>query len=456
MINDRLLLNLNAEFELRRRNRTFLEYLEWMSPELSWDVRHLAYIRPYLQRIINGESLLILCLEPPRHGKTTQNTIHMGAGYLYKPPENRVILGAYNQEFANSLSLQTRQLYRNSVPFKTEKDAVMEWHTNKGGGLKAGGVDSGVSGRGCNLMLLDDLIKNRKLAHSKKIRDDAWKGFITDFYSRLEPGGSIILTMTHWHYDDIAGRILNSDFADDWIVIRFPAIAEEGDILGRKKGEALWPERFPIEKLLEFKKLYGDDFNALYQQRPVIISGNLIKREWFIAELTANWPIKYDFIGQFWDTAFKAGKHNDYSVCVTLAKRDGVLYLLNVFREKLEFPELKDEILRQAQYYKPHFIGIEDKASGQSAIQELSRTNELPVKPEAINVTSDKEARVNAITPILRNEGLKVPSDAYWLDDLLDECSLFPQAPHDDQVDSLSMGLNYMRESGYDLMSLIK
>ena len=453
--NEKIILQARAEFELRRRNMTMLEYYEMVSPHNRWDVPHLNLMRGYLEPIANGEQMQVMFLAPPRHGKSEHNTIHFAPFFLYKNPAFRVLLGAYNQEFANSFSLLCRQIYRSSMPFESKKNTVMEWLTDAGGGLKAAGLDAGVTGRGGNLILLDDPVKNRKMAYSKERRDTNWKTYSVDIYTRREPGASIVLTMTHWHQDDVAGRILNSKDAKNWIVVKLPAIADDNDALGRKKGEALWPWRFPIEELLHIKDVVGDEFEALYQQKPSAIKGNIFKREWFRLQPRCDFPVKYDFIGQYWDTAHKTGKSNSYNVCVTIAKHNNVLYLLNVFRKKMEFPETKEAIKEQAKLYNPHFIGIEDKASGQDLIPALSQDNDLPVKPEQLTPAGDKELRAKSVTPVIKNGGIILPSDGYWVDDFLDELTLFPQAPHDDQVDAFGHGLANLREDGYDLMALV-
>ncbi len=460
VITDALKIKAAAEFELRRRKKTFREWLEMVSPHNVWDAPHLELAQPYLQRVADGEPLQIMFLEPARHGKSVQNTEHFAAYYLYKNPHKRVLTGAYNQEFCNSFSLTSRRLYRSCMPDQSVKNTVMEWHTDKFGGYKAAGLDAGVTGRGGDLVILDDPVKNAETAYSKKKRDKIWRTYRMDFFSRIEPGGSIILTMTPWHHDGLANRILNSEDGKNWIVIRIPALAtEDNDIVGRKKGEALWPWRFTREKLLRIKAAIGDDeFNALYQVNPVILTGNIVKKIWFRLESKEeqkNWPIQYDHISQCWDPAAKKGQNNDYYACSTIGVYKNKKYLLNVFREKLTYPEFKDEVINQAETYNPDYLGIEDNSNGTPLIQEFSKNNTLRVTPEAIQPVGDKELRLRAITASLRNEGISVPADAYWLDDFLDEICLFPQSPHDDQVDAFSMNMTKLRESGYNLAALI-
>lgn len=452
---EKTILQARAEFELRRRNITFEDWLKKVSPHNTWDPPHLKLMREPLEKIANGEQLQVMFLAPPRHGKSEQNTIHFGAFFLYKNPIKHVLLGAYNQNFANGFSLRARQLYRQSVPFESRKNAVMEWHTDLGGKFMATGLDGAITGRGGHLILLDDPIKDAKKANNKDRRDDLWTKYSVDIFSRREPGASIVLTMTPWHQDDIAGRILNSKDAKNWIVIKLPAEAGKDDLLGRKPGAALWPERYDEEELHHIHDVIGDEYLSLYLLTPGLVTGNIFKRKWFLIQKTDDWPIRFDFIGQYWDTAHKTGKNNDYNVCVTLARYRNTTYLLNVFREKMEFPETKEAVCKLAKDYNPHFIGIEDKSSGQDLVPALSRNPDLIVKPEALPAPGDKELRARSVTPTIKFDRIMLPSGAYWIDDFLDELTMFPRAGHDDQVDAFCHGLNHIHDGGYDLMALI-
>lgn len=445
-----------AEFELRRRKKTFREYLEMVTPHYQWDPPHLVYSQEYLQMVADGESLKIIFLKPARHGKTTQNTVRFGSYYLYKNPSKKVILGAYNQEYANDLSVQTRQIYRDHMPNEQLKDTEKRWQTNRGGEFKCAGLRGGVTGKGGDLILLDDPVKDAETAYSKNQRDKMWRSYKMDFLTRLEPGGSMIITMTPWHHDGLVNRILNSPDGKNWIVVKMPALAGKNDILGRKEGEALWPERWPREELLKIKAAIGDDeFNALYQVNPVVLSGNLVKREWFVFKDKKDFPVRYDFIGQYWDPAVKKGENNDYYACATIGRANATNYLLNMFREKLTMPEFEDEVINQAVEYRPHYIGIEDSANGSPLIQKFALRNDLSVKPEPIPAKGEKEFRVRCITSNLRNEGLILPKDEYWTSDFLDEICLFPQGKNDDQVDAVTMGITNICGSGFSLDGLI-
>lgn len=451
---DNLKQKVQVKLEVKRREQDFTDWLKDISPQNTWDIPHLVYMRTYIDRIIDGEPLQLMFLAPPRHGKSEQNTRHLAAFYPYKFPKKQVIIAAHTQSLANDFSRDARMIALNCMDLAGDKLAVTDWKTEENGGVKAIGVGGGIAGRGGDLIIIDDPIKNREEAYSKVYRDKVWKWYTVDLYSRREPKASIILTMTPWHYDDLAHRILNSKDAKNWIVVKMPAIAKDNDVLGRTKGDALWPDRYSVDDLLKIKATMGDDFEALYQLNPVVAEGNIIKRDWFVQKPQSEFPIRWDFIGQYYDTAFKKGQRNDYNVCLTFGKVGTQFYILDIFRKKLEFPELKEASINLAQTYKPYYIGIEDKASGQSLLQELGRSN-LPIKPEAIKVTDDKESRAHAVTPFMRDKKIILPKGALWVDDFLDEVCMFPSAPHDDQVDTFTMALNHQRNSGYNLEAII-
>ena len=218
-----------------------------------------------------------------------------------------------------------------------------------------------------------------------------------------------------------------------------PAIAEE-DEGWRKEGEALWPARFPLETLRVIKSAIGSSaWASLYQQRPAAAEGQIFRREWW-QHFTVQ-PMLGRTI-QSWDCAFKAGRENDYSVCTTWIATERGYFLLSLWRGRVEFPELKRQLMSQAEAWSPSAILVEDSASGQSLIQELQTTNQpiIRVKPD-----SDKISRAQAVTPLIESGRVFLPESAGWLEDFEDELAAFPSAAHDDAVDSLTQALNYLR-----------
>lgn len=394
-----------------------------------------------LDRILNKESLKIIFETPPRHGKSLQNTIHFSSYYLEKNPERSVIIGAYNQTLANKFSRKARKIANGRIALSKERIAVEDWETKAGGNLRAVGVGAGIAGHGGDLILIDDPIKNREEANSKVYRERLWDWWQDDLMTRSEPNNSIILTMTRWHYDDLVGRILASEEAREWEVVRLPALAEKNDPLGRQEGVALWPERYNNAQLAKIQKRMGSSFISLYQQRPVPEGGHIFKQEWWQYYKE---PPNFDYILQCWDTAAKKGEMNDYSVCTTWGRVGNRYYIIDCWRKRVEFPELRRVLLSLAEKYKPHEILIEDTSAGTALIQDLKNVCSYPIK--AIKATKSKEERALAITPLIEALRVYLLENAAWLVDLLDESSVFPNGAHDDIVDTIIMALAYFRE----------
>jgi predicted phage terminase large subunit-like protein len=239
---------------------------------------------------------------------------------------------------------------------------------------------------------------------------------------------------------------LSSSSGEHWDVLSLPAIAEQDESF-RRKGEALWPEWFPLSELERIRAAIGErPFVSLYQQRPSAAEGAIFKRNWWHFY---RHPLAGPFrIIQSWDTAFKTGEENDYSVCTTWGVSESGYFLLHLWRGKGEFPALKRKVIELAQEWKPTEILVEDRASGQSLIQELRRST-LPIKP--VKSDRDKQSRAQAITPIIEAGKVFLPENAPWLPDFLDEMASFPNGLHDDIVDSTSQALNYLRQRNVEV-----
>lgn len=317
-----------------------------------------------------------------------------------------------------------------------ERQAAHEWGTKQGGSYYAVGIGGGLTGRGFDIGIIDDPIKDAEEAESETIREKVWGWYTTVFRTRAQPDAAIIVVMTRWHQDDLVGRLLKQSqdhpAADQWKVLHFPVIHE---------GQALWPERYPVEVLEKIRSsIGGRAFESLYQGNPSIAEGEIIKREWwrYYKELP-----RFDRKVQSWDTAFKDKQLNDYSVCTTWGETRNGFYLIDVWRAKVEFPELKRVALALYDRDIPDVVLVEDKASGQSLVQELERNTRIPVFP--IKVDANKVARANAATPLIEAGKVYLPESAPWLFDYIEELSAFPNAKHDDQVDSTTQALSYMR-----------
>ena len=263
-------------------------------------------------------------------------------------------------------------------------------------------------------------------------------------YTRLAPNGAIVLIQTRWHEDDLAGRLLANTFGDDWEVLSLPAIAEHDESF-RREGEALWPERFGLAELRKIQSAVGGRaWASLYQQRPAAAEGAIFRRDWwqfYRPPLT----VALNRVVQSWDTAFKKGTENDFSVCATWGVAESGYYLLHLWRGRVEFPELKRVLASLAEQWNPNAILVEDRASGQSLIQELKNSLRFPIIP--VSVDSDKQTRAQAVTPLIEAGKIFLPESAPWVGDFVEEMACFPNGFHDDIVDATTQALNYLREA---------
>lgn len=310
------------------------------------------------------------------------------------------------------------------------------------GGVDALGIGGSATGKGAHILNIDDVVKNREQAESEIYRDKVWDAFTDDLYTRLEPGGATVLTGTRWHMDDLIGRCL-TQFPERITRLRFPAIAEEDDQLGRQPGEALWPERYPLEKLREIEQTLGPySWSALYQQHPIPIEGNLFKREWCYP-LIQN-PPEIVWTVRYWDLAMSDKTSADFTCGVKLGQAtDGHWYVLDVFRQRLDLAELHPTLARvmlndggwTAQ-------GIEERGYMSRVIQDLNADHRLhgySIMP----VTIDGKKYVRAMAPAARlAAGLMHIIHAHWSEAFIEELLMFRgeegKQEHDDQVDALS------------------
>ena len=409
--------------------------------------RHTQKIVSVLEQVERGKIKRLIIACPPRHGKTLVTTQMFPAWYLGRHPDRFVISASYGQELSDDFGRRVRNMMVDSLHRAVFPGCVLVENSSSmrrfdiaaGGSYVAVGRGGSITGRGANLFLIDDPLKDREEANSETIRRLLHDWFANVAYTRLEPNGAIVLIATRWHEDDLCGWLMREHPEEGWHILKMPAIAEE-DEGWRKEGEALWPTRFPLETLRVIKSAIGSSaWASLYQQRPAAAEGQIFRREWwqhFTVQPTLGRTI------QSWDCAFKAGRENDYSVCTTWIATERGYFLLSLWRGRVEFPELKRQLMSQAEAWSPSAILVEDSASGQSLIQELQTTNQpiIRVKPD-----SDKISRAQAVTPLIESGRVFLPESAGWLEDFEDELAAFPSAAHDDAVDSLTQALNYLR-----------
>lgn len=427
-----------------------------------------------LTRVNNGTLRRLAVFMPPRHGKTQLCSMMFPAWFLGNNPDKRVIVSTHTDLLALRISRRVRnQITARTWPWPSVRltygeSAVGEWGiSGRQGGMSAVGVGAAISGRGGDVILIDDPHRNRQSADSLLVQERTWEWYQDDIYTRLEPGGAIILVLTRWNTGDLAGRILNHKPEDGvpWEVISFPAIATgtEPDALGRREGEALWPARWPIEALREIKadiSLRG--WASEYQQTPTDDESAIFKTE----NMETRYKVLEDFesitrIIQTVDSAWKTGPAHDWSVIATWAKVtwEGKSWyaLLDIWRDRVVVSKLCTQIVVQNRKWHewsaaPVTVYVEDKASGIAAVQVLTAESHIPIKPWpgpdaklAGVVSLSKQARAELIAePIFAANRILLPERAKFIAAWYDEHKGFPAVPHDDLVDTTVMALSML------------
>lgn len=413
------------------------EWLAAVSPAYRWDWSYLSLLRVELERVASGETKRLMVFMPPRHGKTALVTVRFPVWWMERRPGLRVIVAAYNQTLANKFSRMSRKIAGYRIGLQNNRRAVEEWETVNGGWYRAVGVGGGVTGMGADLIIVDDPVKNREEAQSSTYRERVWDWYTDDLYTRLEPGGAIILVMTRWHEDDLAGRIL-SNGGNEWRVIRLPAIAEADDPLGRVIGEPLNPDRYPLGELEKIKTVMGSwAFEALFQQRPMPAEGGMFKGGWF--KFVDVVPVDVTARARYWDKAATADG-GDYTAGVRMSRTaDGLYYIEDVTRGRWSSGERDKEIKRCAETDPPGtqiWLEQEPGSSGVDSVQAIIRMLagfDVHAKP----VTGSKVVRAGPLAAQAEAGNVVLVRGA-WNAAFLDELTSFPNGAHDDQVDAAS------------------
>ena len=444
------------------RRDNFLEFATSMDPSYTTP-RHIKAIAEQLEKIERGETTRLIITMPPQRGKSRTVSEMFPAWLLGRNPKRRIVLASYGADLANRNSRAARDLLTDdrwpwpNVQLDYQTRSVSHWQTRDGGYVHAVGVGGPLTGFSSDYLIIDDPFKDDKDSDSPSIRESRWIWFQQVALTRLSPGASVIVFQTRWHPDDMVGRILDSRGARRWTVINFPEIAEENDPLGRAVGDLLWPERFTKDThpSIDNGEISTRGWDAMYQQRHVSEKGNLFKREWWkfyeSAVLKSMGLVPYFTVV---DSAFKTDLTNDYSVAATWGLLNDKAYLINIWRERVEFPELVSALRDIYAAYKAPIL-IEDKASGQSVLQVLARETtgmpRIPVIAVPVPRYSNKGSRANAVTRFVEAGMVFLPSDTAskeWVNVFIDEHATFrPSATNrsvykDDQVDTTSMALS--------------
>lgn len=419
--------------------------------------RHLLLASKKLVDVAARRSKRLIFTLPPRHGKSELISKYFPSWYLGGFPEDRVILTSYEADFATSWGRKARDIteeYGESmfgVKVRQDSSAANRWEIEgHGGGMVTAGAGGPITGKGGDVIIIDDPFKNAQEANSPTVRNKIWEWYQSTLYTRLEPDGALIIVMTRWHEDDLVGRLLNPEFGavEDWEIINLPAVAEGKDLLGREPGEALWPERYDIEELGRIKETVGSYWwNALYQQRPSPPGGSIVKRDWM--RFYKEPPSFCEELLQSWDLAFKESQSGSYVVGQVWGRSGADIYLLDQVREHMDFTDTLRAIRNTSRKWPNAYQKlIEDAANGPAVIASLKREvpGITPVKPQG-----SKEARLYAVSPAFEagNVYLPDPSIAPWVLDYVEEIASFPNGKNDDQVDATSQALvRLMRRKG--------
>ena len=446
-------VNLDIRRELVSRELASKSLLEFSKRShdnynVNW---HHKLIVDKLESMERGEIDRLIISMPPRHGKSQLSSIFFPIWFLGRNPKKRVAIASAGQSLATDFGRSTRNLVRSptfanmfpNVNMSEDSYSVLDWKLAQGGGLLSLGLGSQFVGKGADLLCIDDPHKSGEEADSVIARDSVWSWYQTVAYQRLEANAKVILTMTRWHEDDLAGRLLKQK-DEGWIELKLPAIADNEEEY-RKEGEALWAWKFDEEALKRKRGVIGARaWGAQYQQKPVLEESAIFKREWFrFYDAQAELPHVFRYIWS-WDTASKAKAQHDYSVGTFWAETSNGFYLQFVWRGKCVYTELRQQIINMQSNWEADVILIEDASSGIQLLQDLQESTNLPVVPEKCEGRS-KEARAVAISHLFESGKVFFPKNEDFVNILIDELVSFPASKRKDQVDSISQALKFMK-----------
>jgi predicted phage terminase large subunit-like protein len=420
--------------------------------------KHHQIMADAFERVARGELKRLIINMPPRHTKSEFASFLFPAWFLGMYPEKKIIQTAHTAELAVGFGRKVRNLvgspdYQEIFPTKMSADskAAGRWNTSKGGDYFAIGVGGAVTGKGADVLIIDDPHSEQEaMMGNPSVYDRVYEWYSSGPRQRLQPGGAIVIVMTRWSKRDLTGQIVNAAAKKDleeWEVIELPALLPS--------GKPLWQEFWRQEELEAIKaELPVSKWEAQYQQNPTSEEGAIIKREmWKVWENER--PPEVDYIIQSWDTAFEKSNRADYSACTTW----GVFYrdvegtevaniiVLDAFKERMEFPELKRTAFEFWKEWNPDTLIVEKKAAGAPLIYEMRKMG-IPISEYTPSKGSDKIARVNAVSDLFAS-GMVWRPETRWAEELVEELASFPNGDHDDLVDSSSQALLRFRQGGF-------
>jgi predicted phage terminase large subunit-like protein len=414
------------------------------------------------EEIASGKLKRLIINMPPRHTKSEFASYMLPAWFLGRYPGKKIIQSSNTAELAVGFGRKVRNLVDSetyarvfpNVSLRHDSKAAGRWSTNMNGEYFAIGVGGTVTGKGADLLIIDDPHSEQEAAlaaNDPGIYDKVYEWYSSGPRQRLQPGGSIVIVMTRWGKRDLTGQVLKAEMqrgGETWDVIEFPAILPSGN--------PLWPEFWSYDELAALKEeLPNQKWQAQYQQNPISEESAIVKREWW-----QTWeddsPPYCDFTLMAWDTAFEKNNRADYSACTLWGifghpDENGVeqqnIILLNSFRARLEFPELKRRVMEEYREWSPDSMVIEKKASGAPLIYEL-RAMGIPVQEFTPVRGNDKITRLNAVSDLFASGRVWAPATR-WAEEVIDEVASFPSGEHDDYVDTVSLALMRFRKGGF-------
>jgi len=416
---------------------------------------HKQVARQFEKLSMNPGSRIIVNM-PPRHTKSEFASYLLPAWLIGKNPELKIIQTTHTAELAVRFGRKVRNLmeleiYKEIFPdvdLRADSKAAGRWETGQGGEYFAAGVGGAITGRGADLLIIDDPHSEQD-ALSDTAMEHAYEWYTSGPRQRLQPGGSIVVVMTRWSLKDLTGKLIKAQasdvMADQWDVVEFPAILPSDNVL--------WPEFWKKEELLKVKaSLSVGKWNAQWQQNPTAEEGAIIKKEWWNKwEKDSIPPVSY--IMQSYDTAFSKKETADYSAITTWGVfqpseggPDNII-LMDAKRGRWDFPELKSNAMEEYNYWEPDMVLIEAKASGTPLTDEL-RTMGIPVVNYTPSKGRDKHTRMHMVAPIFESGKVWAPEKKFS-EEVIDECAAFPNGEHDDFCDSMSMALIRYRKGGF-------
>lgn len=449
---------INSKIRDRGQNN-FMEFVKTMWPGFIHGRHHVLMAKKF-EEIAAGKTKRLIINMPPRHTKSEFASYMLPAWFLGKFPNKKIIQCSNTAELAVGFGRKVRNLVDSdayakvfpNVALRSDSKAAGRWSTNANGEYFAIGVGGTVTGKGADLLIIDDPHSEQEAAlaaTNPDVYDKVFEWYSSGPRQRLQPGGSIVIVMTRWAKRDLTGRVLQSMIekdGDTWEIIELPAILPS--------EKPLWPEFWSYDELVKLRnELPISKWSAQYQQNPTSEQGALVKREWWrIWE--GDRPPPCEFIIQSWDTAFTKSERADYSACTTWGvfykdedARDANIILLDALKERMEFPELKQRVLQMYQEFEPDNLIVEAKASGAPLVFELRRMG-VPVQEFVPVRGNDKISRLNSVTDMFASGKVWAPPTR-WAEEVMEEMAAFPNSDHDDLVDSSTQALIRFRKGGF-------